>query len=261
VVEVKNGKAKLPDNYRSLYAAYLCEPLGYSNDPEVEENMLQSSHYYVERTTYGTDWSECNGCCTDKSENIIRENLYFKKNRLAEFYYQSPVLLTLSKSFNKNNCHSKCRNLYFRDNENEINIIENTLQANFNSGYVYVMYYGLPTDADGNITFPNDKNGEVEEYIEYAIKLNTTERLMGDDDAGKLEKMYPIYDRRHSVARKRASNVVKMKKLTPRTFTRIEKLNQQESFMYESSLTDKSGTLYTDGVQSISTLNRRSPRH
>lgn len=247
VVEVKNGKGDIPINFRTLSAAYLCEPVGYKKSPEVEEHTLLGSSLYTERVVNSTKWNECDGCCEEVTQNVIRENHYFKHTKTAEFYYNNPVLLRLGKTFKKNACHKDCRNKYVRDNPNEIVIFDNTLQANFNEGFVYMIYYGLPQDEDGNITYPLTSNGSVEEFIEYSIKVNVTERLMGNKDASGLDKMYNIYEQRRRIAHKNASNELKMKNLTPDSFRRMHRLNQMDAMTYESALTNKSNTSYTRG--------------
>ena len=248
VLHVKNGKCKVPANFRSMYAAWLCEPLGYTTTPGVEEHMLMSSHFYTERVTHGTKWNECNGCCHEKSENIVRENLYFKKDKTAEFYYKNPTLLRLGKTFHKSACHKQCRNKLVRDNVNEIIIIENTLQANFSEGDIYMTYYGIPMDESGNLTFPDTKNGSVADYLEFAIKEVVAEDLIGNGDAAAgISNLYQVYVSKHKMYKKEASNELKMGKINPSTFRRWKRLNQIESFQYESSLTNKNGSLLTTG--------------
>lgn len=237
VVEVKGGYAQLPENFKNLYAAYLCEPDGYSKNPEIEEHELQSSHFYTEKVTYGDKWNECDGCCTERTENIVRENFYFKNKKAAEFYYKKPALLSLGKTFNKSNCHSKCRNKYVRDNPNEIVIIKFRLQANFNEGSIYMMYYGLPMDGEGKIDIPETNGGHLEQYLEYRVKRKIAENLIANKDAVGLQTLYPIWKQDEQVHLRNASNEFKMKKITPRTMSRWQRLNQQDSFRYESSLT------------------------
>jgi len=239
VVEVIDGYAELPENFKTLYAAYLCEPAGFFRNPEIEEHELQNSHFYTERTTYGEKWNECDPSCVEKTENIIKENFFFKKKKAAQFYYKRQPLLTLGKAFHKNNCHSKCRNRYVVDNPNEIVIIDFRLQANFNKGDIYMMYYGLPMDSEGKIEIPNTKLGHLESYLEYRVKRKLAENLIANRDAIGLQAVYPIYAEQERIHLKEASNEFKMSKISPRTMRRWQRLNQQESFQYESLLTRK----------------------
>jgi hypothetical protein len=240
MVEVEEGFATLPDNFYSLYLAALCSPRGFAPtcDTEVEFHDLQSSHFYVERTKYTNKWNECDSCgCEDLSENVIRENLFFKKKKVAEFYYDQPQLLSLGKTFNKNNCHSKCRNKLVKDNPNQIVIVKFRLQANFNEGDIYLQYYGLPLDENGNIDIPESKNGHLEEYLEYRLKRKAAERLIGNNDATGLQNLYQVYRGEEQVNLKNASNELKMRSITPESMKRLKRLNRLESLQYESAFT------------------------
>lgn len=234
VLTVKNGMVRLPDNFFSLYLAALCEPLGYriNKGPDVETHDLQSSHYYREKVVTNEKWNECDPCCNEVEENVIKENLYFKRN-LVEFYYQKPQLLRLGKSFTKNSCHNKCRNKLVRDNPNEININNFTLYANFNEGEVYIQYYGLPQNEDGTLELPDTSNGHLETYLEYYLKRRLTERLMGNNDAQGLSNLYNVFKQEEQVALRNASNELKMKSLTPQSMRRLSRLNKLEALQYE----------------------------
>lgn len=239
VVEVVDGYAQLPDTFYSLYFAYLCEPLGFkhSDDPEVEFHELQNSHFYKERTSYNRKWSECDACCENLEENVVRENLYFKTKKVAEFYYGNPQLLSLGKTFNRNNCHAKCRNKFVVDNPNQIVINRFRLQANFDKGDVYMQFYGLPVDANGDIDIPETSLGHLETYLEYSVKRRAAERLMGNSEAKGLSNLYGIYAQNEQVALKNASNELKMKSITPASMQRLKRLNRLESLQFESGLT------------------------
>jgi hypothetical protein len=235
VLEVKEGYAKLPNNFFSLYIAYECEPLFFkTNDVVIDD--LQNSYIYKERVTTSNKWKECDSCTQDQHENIIRENLYFR-NQNIEFYYYKPKLLSLGRTFKKNACHSNCRNKYVRDNPNEIVIIGTTLQANFKEGDIYMQYYGLPVDENGNIDIPETKNGHLETYLEYYLKRRIAERLLGNNDALGLSNMYSVYKREEQVSLRKASSELKLTNIRPSFSKRIKRLNRLESLQYESSLT------------------------
>lgn len=238
VVEVEDSQVDLPENFRTLYFAYLCEPLGYklSTDPEVEFHELQSSHFYVERTQYNRKWKTCDNCCEDTSTNVIRENFYFKHKKAAEFYYQNPQLLSLGKSFNKNACTKDCRNKMVKDNPNQIVIRNNTLYANFPEGDIYMQYYGLPTDDDGHINIPETKNGWLELYLEYFVKRRAAELLIGNNDAQGLQNLYSVYQQQEQLYLKKASNELKMGNINPEQYRRrMKRLNRMESLQFESA--------------------------
>lgn len=233
VVDVKEGQANLPQGFWSLYFAYLCEPLGLKRN-NIEVHDLQSSFFYRERVERSNTWNECDACCDDVKEKIIRENLYFN-NAKVEFFFHRPQLLSLGKTFKKNNCHAKCRNKFVHDNPNEITIDGTTLGANFNSGHIYMQYYGLPEDEEGYIEIPETKNGHLETYLEYRLKRRLAEKLIANNDAQGLSNMYAIYAQQESIALKNASAELKMTKLNPKAMKRLKRLNRLESLQYETN--------------------------
>lgn len=234
VIEVKNGKVVLPSNFGSLYVAFLCEPFGYSTDSTLEKHSLQDSNFYIEKTERDTRWNTCDPCCTETSEKMITERIFLNETKAyADFHYHRPQLLKLGKSFNKNNCHDKCRNKYVTESPYEIIINKNTLHANFDTGSIYMQYYGLPSDEDGNMTIPNSYNGHLETYLEYHVKERLIERLLGNGDAKYLSNMYPIVAQKRAVALKNAASEIKMGKINPDRFrARFRKLNRIEALKY-----------------------------
>lgn len=235
VVEVDDGEAQLPENFKVMYFAYLCEPLGVKKI-DTEVHHLQDSIYYTEKTLRTRDWSECDDCST-VSDTVIKENLYFREKKAAEFYYHRPQLLSLGKTFHKSACHKFCRNKMIKDNPNEIVIIKTTLQANFKEGHIYMQYYGLPMDENGMIEIPDTFNGHLEEYLEYRVKRKSAERLIGNNDAVALSNMLGYFSNEESKALVKASSSIKMGKIKPKGMKRWSRLNKLEALEYESALT------------------------
>jgi hypothetical protein len=236
VVKVEEGTGKLPDNFQTLYFAYLCNPVGYK--PVVEEyHHLQDSLFYTERHVRTKEWNECTNCCSNVTETTIKEDLYFREKKVAEYYYGQPQLLRLGKAFNKTSCHSQCRNKLVRDNPNEIIIVGTTLQANFTEGHIYLQYYGLPQDENGMVDIPETFNGHLEMYLEYYVKRRAAERLIGNNDAVGLSTLYSVYAQQEAIALPNASNEAKMSRLGPKIFARLNRLNKLEGSQYHSALT------------------------
>ena len=231
VLDVKAGSTTLPPNFFSLLFAYLCEPAYYKTH-DVEFHDIQSSLLYKERVELGNSWTDCESCCEEKTENLIKENVYFKRGR-AEFYYHRPQLLRLAKGFSKSACADKCRNNFSVPTQNEINIIRDTLYTNFNKGSIYMQYYGLPLDEEGRLNVADTKNGHLETYLEYFLKRRAAERLLGNNDAQGIQNLYQIYKQEEGIALRNASSEVKLAKLTPHAMKRWHKLNRLEALTFE----------------------------
>jgi len=234
MVEVSQGYGELPQSFYSLYVAYLCDPLGYVDKEKVKQDSLINSVMYRERTIKTKEWSELDADCEKITEHVIRENLYYNGNH-AQFIYHRPRLLKLGKSFAKTNLHKHSRNRLAYDCPEEIVIINYRLQANFNEGHIYMQFYGLPVDEEGNIEIPDTPNGHLETYLEYYLKRRLAERLMGNNDSQGLEKLYQVYAQQESIALKNATTELKMSKLKPHVFQKLKRINHLESLQYETN--------------------------
>lgn len=232
VVKVENGRGDLPRNFLGLQLAALCEPLAYYVDGD--HDALQSSYFYKERIENVSTWSDCEACCKTSSEKVVRENLYFSGGT-AHFVYANPTLLKLGKSFNKSKLATNCRNKVVRDGINEISIVDDdTLQTNFKEGYVYMRFYGLPLDEDGEIDIPSTFNGELESYLEYYLLRRCTEKLMSNADAMQgLQSLYSVYMTQEVQLRGVAARELKMKSITPSAMSKIQAMNRLDMLKYE----------------------------
>lgn len=235
MIDLRNGQHTLDMSFYSLYLAYLCEPDGFIKTcSDVEQHTLLDSLVYKERTEKTTQWNECDPCCETIEEKVIRENIFIAGKPSAQFRYTRPTLLTLGNGLLKSSsCHRDCRNRLCRDNPNQIDIIERTLQANFEKGHIYMQYYGLLKSDDDTIAIPDTPNGTVETFIEYHLKVKLAERLIANSDAQGLSQIYPIWARREEQAFGNAKAELKMIKLSPRSFKRLAQANRLESLQYE----------------------------
>ena len=233
ILHVKNGRVELPQNFSNLMLAYLCEPLGYDKG-NIEVHDLQTSYFYTERTETGNVWSECNPCCQNKTEKVIKESLYFVAGNV-DFYYKNPVMLRLSsRTINKREINSACRNKVVKQGKEVIEINKRILHANFREGYVFINYYGLPTDEDGRVDIPETHNGHLEEYIMNRVMKATALDLMGNNDSQGLDSLYREYKEAEGISLKNAVNDLKMNAIDPTELRRrVNRLNRLESLKYE----------------------------
>jgi hypothetical protein len=209
----------------------LCEPVAYKYDGSLD--ALQTSYFYKERVVESNTWNECESCCSTKTEHVIRENLYFNGGS-AQFVYKNPTLLKLGRSFDKAKCHNRCRNLVVKDSIEEISIVSNKIQANFPSGHIYMQYYGLPLDDEGQVDIPDTFNGELETYLEYYLLSRATEDLIANNDAlPGLAQLYQVYEQKAIMHRGNASKELKMQGLTPRALKKSMIVNRLESLQYQ----------------------------
>jgi len=235
VVEVKAGRAQLPEAFHALVVAYKCEPLDYKIHESKEE--IAHSMMFIERVANTASWSECNSCCDESSESIIRENIKYDLGGRVTFRYTTPTLLRLTRNtVTKNKCISTCKNLFAPINStpNEMRIEGEELHTNFENGFIFLKYYGLPIDDEGRVDIPSTSNEHLEEYIELHLKRKLTERLMINNDAQQgLANMYQVIAQREPVALRNAANELKMRSLTPKALKGMRRASKYKTLQYE----------------------------
>lgn len=234
VVEVRNGRAKLPDNFYTLFSAHLCELDSVTCD-EKYKPVLQKSHQYLlwkERHERAVNPNPCGNVCVDNKVSVITETVYFN-DIPAQVRYKRPTLLRLGKTFRRNACSSNCRNKVVKDNPNEIIIDGTTLHANFNFGTIYLQYYGLDTDEDGKVTIPDLGLGNIPTYVETYVKFKFFEKLLINKEGDSIQSLFNYYAQTLDVRKGAAMTEAKFSKLTPKDMYKIRLLNQKDINVFE----------------------------
>lgn len=232
VVHVENYEVALPEGFFSLHLAALCDPFQMRTKEATDH--LQESNIFRERTEYNRKFSECESCPEEFETKLIKEDVFVKGKVAVEYFYSSPRLLTLGKSFKRTECTKSCLNKYRPECPEEINILNGKLQTNFKEGTVYIQYYGLPLDEEGNIEIPDTPNGHLEQYLEYRLKYKLGEKLLANGNAQHLGQLLNTYMQRETMFARKASNELKMKSLTPNRMRQIAWKNRMEMLKYET---------------------------
>lgn len=231
VVDVNNSEGILPDNFYSLYMAYKCNPKGYHFNKKYKD-IVQNSYMWTKRVERSNDWNSCDPCCVNEENKIITEKLILNDTEV-EFYYEKPTLLKLGKSMKRDKCHKECRNILIKDSPYEIIINEKTLYSNFDKGYVYIQYYGLPTDEEGKPIIPEVGRGELERYVDYYVHLKFFEKLLKNKDDENIITLFNYYNQKEQLHKSLALTDTKFSKLTPNSFRRLKNENRREMLKYE----------------------------
>jgi len=192
-LRVEKGRVKLPDNFWALKAAVKCEQEGYVEEKEVE--TIQNRTSYLEWTEIKDYYNYIEGkpCLEDEDSKYITETLYFKTpNKSYKFYYKQPQLLNLIPHVYSIRCESNCPNLTSKSDYNiSINEDHNYLSTNFNNGFIWLWYKGLPCDENGELVIPNTSRDKLKNYIIYFAIVRTLEDLLlsEDDTTGIMQKL------------------------------------------------------------------------
>jgi hypothetical protein len=196
ILEVRNGQAKLPDNFFSLVKAVKTEPIGCEPSPECNHGELINSHFYRVREEASTVWDNQSGKFEDCGKyKEVTEKVFLYDNALqAYFIYGNHQKLKLVRGFDKSKLNLKCENIYVLESPYEINIINNTLQTNFTKGFVCLWYQGLLVDEEtGDIVLPEDPNANIYKYLVATGKAKVFELLWANDDDPNVQNKLQFY--------------------------------------------------------------------
>lgn len=199
VLFVKNGKAKLPKDFKTLYAAYKC---CLDNKSIVKGSKHLQNKSVVYRESDYEFLSSCDSNCSiqlcDEPEKLkkITVKTFVEEGELT-YHYKNPQPLVLSPNA-RQHCVDDCINLLY-SGPDEITINNGYMFTNFSGEDIYIQYYAFPYDADGNIMIPAD-NPHIEKAIEWYIKWQILLNYWLVDDVpnmqikwGKAEQMYKDY--------------------------------------------------------------------
>lgn len=218
VIEVRKGKAILPNNFYMLLKAVKCEPFAYECKLE-DKSYLQNSHFWIERVERSNRWDSCEECCVEETENIITENIYYE-HREMKFQYVKSEPLKLVGGPTPNDCLGDCASQFKCKSPFEIQISGNTLYANFD-GSIYINYKGLPIDENGIPCLPETDLGRVAEYIENYLKYKIFETwYINGDEKDIVQKVQFLYQRYKSGFQEAMSDA----KMTGYPFEMYEKM-------------------------------------
>lgn len=191
-LKVEKGKAKLPDNFWALKAAVKCEQEGYVEAKT--EKHIQNRISYLEWTEINDYYNYLEGkpCKEDEDTKYITETLYFEVPKKAyTFYYKQPQMLCLVPHVYSIRCDVDCPNLTAQS-EHTISIDENHnyIKTNFNDGFIWIWYKGLPCDEKGKLVIPTTDRDKLKNYIVYfAVVRTLQDLLLNEDDPNIINKL------------------------------------------------------------------------
>lgn len=231
VIKVCSKKAHLPDNFDTLYAAMRCEPFGYHVAPE-HNHVVQRSRQWLERTEHSKSWNMCEPCCDTTTEKVITERIFIE-DAPVNFYFHRPTWLHVDRHISSRFCHGSCKNFMVERSPYSISINKKTVHTNFHDGYIYVQYYGTPTDEEGRPIIPDVGNGALETHVWNYVHKKFFEKLLRNKDDTNITTLFQYYIEESKVSRVLASTDVKMATLSPETLYRLTHLNRRDMLRYE----------------------------
>lgn len=171
ILEICNGKAKLPINFKSLYAATICTATGSGNNPR-----LQNGYAFFTDTTYQDTIPGCSIDCAPQSTGtkvIVREYVQGLENI---YNYDLGCPLTIITYTPHKNC-----------DPNSIATYNGYVYTGFTSGSIYMKYYSYPIDCDTGLPLvPNVLS--IQKAIEYKIIYESFLNWYLNDEVPGMER-------------------------------------------------------------------------
>lgn len=172
IIPVINYKVKLPQGYKSFWAAYKCSPDCSNSAPSINE---QRPYIYYTDTEISREASN-NGCSVnyidDGSRTKIVVRTFVNGDDFVSNYNYGTLLTLVGTIEDECDLDSPCRTNH---SSGQISLQNGYIQTNFNDDNIYLQYYGLPLDEKGMPMIPDVD--EIEQAIEYYILKNIFEDL------------------------------------------------------------------------------------
>lgn len=189
-LDVENSKTQLPEDFKALKFACLAEPMGYEiegnrigvTDNFIYKQRIESPAYFNEVT------KEYVTSCRSK---LVTETITLGNSRLKYHYYRKP--LELVDGVREKAIAQDCKNIGIKS-FNKISIRNSILNTNFSKGRIYIEYYSLPMNEEGELVIPIYSTGAIYDYIENCAKIEIIEYIINNGlNPQGLSDLYKVY--------------------------------------------------------------------
>lgn len=203
VVEIENYRGYLPQDFGKLSLAVFCEKHGYRIGGD--KQTCEKSFVYKDKVLSGyfptadiNDQTGCGDNCNDNDAECqeIVERYEVADDSYIDFYYNNPIYVSVSRDVIHDACVGDCVNKYVQDKVFSINIKGTTIYARFKGGSLYVEYYAIPADEEGNPVIPETDNGYLESYIEYHVKRRILEDSILSQDTQNRFTIFQFFEQK-----------------------------------------------------------------
>jgi len=234
-LKVENSKALLPKEFKSLRLALKIKALGV--DAHGRKEYLQTDNYiykqYISEPAYFDEVNlEYVKTCESK---IITETITIGEHPV-DFYFEHEFL-SLVKGVNKKLLSSDCVNIHpsIRNSyPNEINITGTTINTNFREGEIYVQYYGIPIDEEGEVVIPEITTGDILAYLKNYVKIQIAEELIANNkNPLGLSQLYPVWAQKDRELKRAATVEAKFAGLSKNWHVKYKRLNKRDTSIFK----------------------------
>lgn len=206
VIKVKNYKARLPQGFSVLYAAYKCTPSFNTKDLTHSQGTTTVFNDITWEILEGG--KGCDIVCAEEKGVIEKITVrQYVKEHASTSNLTNPVLLRLSPNVKKSKCVDDCQNL-LASSPYEISIDDGFLITNFNEDCVYLKYYEFPTDEEGLPMIPDIE--DVEKAIEWYIIYQLLLKWFLNSEVPDLQNRWQFAEQKYNEAFAKAKYYLKL---------------------------------------------------
>jgi len=178
VLQIRDFKSRLPDDFFSVREAWLC------TDMTSTYKLPGAQYQQVESCSTRLDTPDiyCDKCTECEMPDIIKA--VYKTTFQAIAHFKKEYLLKPGNINTLNHCSEDCLNTH-SSAPDSFDIQENKFVVTFREGTVYLTYYSKRQDCDGYDMIPD--NYRIQEFIEAFLKARVYEQLSNNiTDEGQL---------------------------------------------------------------------------
>ena len=227
VVKIENSSVQLPADFKSLKMALKIE----STDCDNKCDKVRNSYIYKEYVERPAYYDRINQeYVTNCDSKIITEKIIIDGEH-ANFKHRYQWLSVI-KGVKKDSFAVDCLNLHptIRNGyKHEINITNGHLNANFKEGLIYIQYYGIPTDEDGDIIIPEITTGDILQYVKAYIKVELAEFVIANNlNPVGISQLYPNWKQELMMLKRAALTEAKFAGLDKGWARKFKTLNKRD---------------------------------
>lgn len=175
VLFIDNSKAMLPEDFKTLKKINLLDPIGCTIDGNKED--IKNSYIFRQRIENPAYWNEITAEYVARCDTkIITEKIELNNSKLN--YHYHPKELEIVNTPEANSIAADCIKT---KSPYKATISNSVLNTNFDRGRVYIEYYSLQTNEDGDLVIPIFSTGAIYDYIENLIKIEISEYLINNN--------------------------------------------------------------------------------
>lgn len=225
ILEVKNHKTKLPDDFWTLEEAWRYDISHYC----ASDKRIPIEYFRKFKKKNIPEKCACD-------ENKFKKKKYISGTSSFYVYYTRPTLLVLGRQFDSKMISSNCINMptmVKRRPGNEISINRRYIHTEFSEGSIYIEYKALPTDENGEVAVPTTQHDALYKYILRYLEYRVLRDLMLNNDDQNVVTKLNLLRQEKDEAFDMAMKEAKAGAFSPQSWKNVRNKNRRNQYRYE----------------------------